>query len=401
MSYKKLLAILLCIIIIISLARSNFSYRSDIKNKSKTQVNTEEKGIDNNDKISDENTPGVKAGDNQAKGDEGLDLNDDKIIELEDHEAHEVHEGQGKTEDVERASGDKEDFEEVPIYEFRIDKLQLREGIANEDVLRLIRFLNIKGFDLEESYYFNSQLKEAVKKYQRENGLEADGIVGAKTLSRINQDMRERLISIPYIELSLPEPVPVGDWLLVNKESNTLYHYKNKELVRSYPVATGKLPELTPEGKFTIIIKFVNPYWGGAGRYDPVEGGAPNNPLGKRWMGLNIKGGRVYGIHGNANFDSIGKYITLGCIRMFNDDVEYLFDLIDYNTPVWIYSSLPEAPTEIVVKGDRAKETGTLNAAEGGEEGEEGNNIKEVERFKDGNLYRILMLEYRKYITED
>ena len=53
-------------------------------------------------------------------------------------------------------------------------------------------------------------------------------------------------------------------------------------------------------------------------------------------MGLSIKGGGTYGIHGNSNIDSIGTYASLGCIRMFNKDVEYLYDLIPMGTPVWI-----------------------------------------------------------------
>ena len=81
-----------------------------------------------------------------------------------------------------------------------------------------------------------------------------------------------------------------------------------------------------------------NPAWGGAGRHRPVRGGAPNNPLGKRWMGLNIKGGSMYGIHGNSDKNSIGRYISLGCIRMFNEDVENLYELIEIGIPVWVGS---------------------------------------------------------------
>jgi lipoprotein-anchoring transpeptidase ErfK/SrfK len=60
----------------------------------------------------------------------------------------------------------------------------------------------------------------------------------------------------------------------------------------------------------------------------PVAGGSPDNPLGKRWMGLDIGGGYTYGIHGNNDENSIGKYVSLGCIRMHNSDSEELFEKV-------------------------------------------------------------------------
>jgi lipoprotein-anchoring transpeptidase ErfK/SrfK len=52
-----------------------------------------------------------------------------------------------------------------------------------------------------------------------------------------------------------------------------------------------------------------------------------NNPLGTRW--IPIEGaGKDYGIHGTWEPDSIGKESSKGCIRMRNEDVQWLFDLI-------------------------------------------------------------------------
>ncbi|MDO6851927.1 L,D-transpeptidase [Priestia megaterium] len=54
-----------------------------------------------------------------------------------------------------------------------------------------------------------------------------------------------------------------------------------------------------------------------------IPGGDPRNPLGKRWLGLNANGtyGDTYGIHGNNNESSIGKYVSQGCMRMHNSSV--------------------------------------------------------------------------------
>ena len=261
------------------------------------------------------------------------------------------------TEEQENNTKEAIEEQDTQIIEFKINGMQLKEGIASDEVLRIKRFLMIKGYTLEEGYYFDSNTKSEVIKYQKENGLNPDGIIGPKTFGVINEDMKTNSINIPCIEIELPEIVPNGKWILIHKGSNTLYHYDHRELINRYPIATGKSPGHTPEGKFTIITKFINPYWGGAGRYQPIKGGAPNNPLGKRWLGLSIGGGGTYGIHGNADSYSIGKFTTLGCIRMFNEDIELLFDIIDYHTPVWIFANIPELIEEIEeVKIQQVKE---------------------------------------------
>ena len=225
----------------------------------------------------------------------------------------------------------------VDLIKFNLDGLKLKEGVASEEVFRINKFLKEKGYiDIAENYYYDNKIKEIITKYQKENDLIADGIIGKNTYQKINEDIEKNNIIIPEMQMLFTEEVPEGDWIIINKSNNTLYHLKSKEIINKYPVATGKDVKYTPEGKFTIITKYINPAWGGAGRYKPIKGGAPNNPLGKRWMGLNINGGGSYGIHGNSDEGSIGRYASLGCIRMFNKDVEILYDLINKGTAVWI-----------------------------------------------------------------
>ncbi|SHE55162.1 Putative peptidoglycan binding domain-containing protein [Tissierella praeacuta DSM 18095] len=227
--------------------------------------------------------------------------------------------------------------QKAEIIKFDINGLMLREGISSDEVLKLKSFLKKKGYtDIVDGYYFDNKTKNIVARYQKENGLQSDGIVGKNTYQKINEDMELNKISISEIEVEFTSEISIGDFIIINKSSNTLYHIREKKIVKKYPVATGKLPEYTPEGKFTIVTKYVNPAWGGAGKHKPIKGGEPNNPLGKRWMGLSIRGGGSYGIHGNSNKNSIGKYISLGCVRMYNEDVEALYNLIDKGTPVWI-----------------------------------------------------------------
>jgi lipoprotein-anchoring transpeptidase ErfK/SrfK len=100
--------------------------------------------------------------------------------------------------------------------------------------------------------------------------------------------------------------------------------FDGTRLVRSFPVALGKLATSTPRGDFTIINKvpYPNSYPGG-----------PLSVFGTYWLGLSKP---HYGIHGTNNPSSIGKYVSRGCVRMYNRDVETLARLVPIGTPVEI-----------------------------------------------------------------
>lgn len=122
--------------------------------------------------------------------------------------------------------------------------------------------------------------------------------------------------------------------IIINSRNNTLRYYVNGKLTRSYSCATGKSSSPTPQGKCKVVQKIVNrPYY-----KTGIPGGDPRNPLGKRWMGLNLAGtgGDTYGIHGTNNESSIGSNASHGCIRMHNADVESFYDVVSIGTTVII-----------------------------------------------------------------
>ncbi|OXL83207.1 hypothetical protein BCV73_09030 [Paenibacillus sp. SSG-1] len=127
------------------------------------------------------------------------------------------------------------------------------------------------------------------------------------------------------------------DLIIVNKKTNKLAYFSSGKLVKEFRVATGKSPELTPEGTFEIVNKIKNrPYY-----KEKIPGGDPRNPLGDRWIGLNVNGtmGTTYAIHGNSNKNSIGKYVSAGCIRMYNDEIHWLFEQVPLHTLAIITTS--------------------------------------------------------------
>lgn len=143
------------------------------------------------------------------------------------------------------------------------------------------------------------------------------------------------------ITLQESKPVPNHDYLItINIESNHLTLFDKGVKIASYKVATGQIIDgrcLTPIGKFTILNKVPEPYWGGNGG-TPIEGGDPSNPLGHYWMGTSAPPdpGSSIGIHGNISYDSIGTHASRGCIRMYNTDVPKLFNTVTVGTKVWI-----------------------------------------------------------------
>ena len=114
----------------------------------------------------------------------------------------------------------------------------------------------------------------------------------------------------------------------INVASKTLRLFDHGSLKKEYPVAVGKPATKTPIGSFTIKSKVVNPYW------KNVAPG-PQNPLGRRWMGISISSGS-YGIHGNNVPSSISTFASGGCVRMYNNDVEELYAMVGIKTPVQI-----------------------------------------------------------------
>jgi len=144
------------------------------------------------------------------------------------------------------------------------------------------------------------------------------------------------LVASPLFPLG-PNPLPGDPFIIVNKSTNQLAFIDNGKIEAIYPVGTGKRADLTPEGMFTVTVKAINPYY----RKKNIPGGAPLNPLGSRWIGFDAleTNGRIYGIHGTNRPDSVGYYVSEGCIRLRNEDVEELFDKVPLGTKVYITRS--------------------------------------------------------------
>jgi lipoprotein-anchoring transpeptidase ErfK/SrfK len=122
--------------------------------------------------------------------------------------------------------------------------------------------------------------------------------------------------------------------LLVDKSDFTLYALLGGAYFKRYPIGIGR-DGLTPEGTFTIGGKTAKPTW-----RDPKTGrsfkyGEAGHVIGSRWMGFLSEGRTTgYGIHGTIDPESIGQAESDGCIRLRNEHVEELFDLVPEGSDV-------------------------------------------------------------------
>ncbi len=103
--------------------------------------------------------------------------------------------------------------------------------------------------------------------------------------------------------------------------------------IRSFKVGLGE-GNSTPAGTYIIkkASKLVDPYWVNPRTGERFESRDPKNPIGEYWMGLEGVGEAVaqsgYGIHGTIDPDSIGKQKSMGCVRLGNEDIALMFELL-------------------------------------------------------------------------
>jgi L,D-transpeptidase catalytic domain len=130
-----------------------------------------------------------------------------------------------------------------------------------------------------------------------------------------------------------------GTVVTIDRANFKLRLFKRLKFSRSYGIAVGMAGLDTPSGRYAIHNKSVNPAWhvpnsawAGSLAGSTIPGGAPNNPLKARWMGVAAS----VGIHGTAEEWSIGTRASHGCIRMRVRDVIDLYPRVPLGTPVLI-----------------------------------------------------------------
>ncbi len=130
--------------------------------------------------------------------------------------------------------------------------------------------------------------------------------------------------------------------IVVKTSQRRLYLVLGDGRAMSYPVGVGR-PGKQWAGTTRIDGKYRNPAWSPppeVKRDKPsipsvIAGGSPRNPMGVAAMTLS---GGEYAIHGTNVPNSIGGFVSYGCIRMYNQDISDLFERVSVGTPVYVTS---------------------------------------------------------------
>jgi lipoprotein-anchoring transpeptidase ErfK/SrfK len=126
--------------------------------------------------------------------------------------------------------------------------------------------------------------------------------------------------------------------IVVKTSERKLYLVLENGETITYPVGVGKAGRAWT-GVGHINGKFIQPAWSPPADVrrekpslpDVIPGGSSQNPMGAAAMTLSVD---QYAIHGTNKPESIGGFVSFGCIRMHNQDVLDLYQRVKIGTPV-------------------------------------------------------------------
>ncbi len=157
--------------------------------------------------------------------------------------------------------------------------------------------------------------------------------------------------SLPQIVASFPDALieREGRHLVLDRRSRRLLVLEDGSLIKSFSVAVGMPGWETPAGEFQVLNKTPHPIWEHPQSGKRI-GSGPNNPLGSRWIGfyrdckgrdahdgdrwLTIDGCVTSGFHGTPHRWTVGRAVSHGCVRLFEEDIQSLYQLVKIGTPL-------------------------------------------------------------------
>jgi len=225
-------------------------------------------------------------------------------------------------------------FKNSPLFEIVNPKLKVFEP-------------NVNIFQLKEEIYIGKNILYVVKNGTNLYQLAKDLDMGFDEMRLANPTinplivLKGMVIFLPRKRILPKVDFEVGTIYLNLGEKRLYYPVKDDNeniLVVSIPIGIGTDDNQSPIGEFKISEKRENPSW-----YVPesireenpelpkVFPPGPNNPLGTRAMRL---GNTSFLMHGTSKRFGIGMRVSHGCIRMYNKDVEKLFEVVELGTKV-------------------------------------------------------------------
>ena len=128
--------------------------------------------------------------------------------------------------------------------------------------------------------------------------------------------------------------------VVINIAELRLYLYAENGSVWSFSIGVGRDGFSTPLGQTKVVRKKDNPTWypTAAKRAEDPEVPAvvppgPDNPMGEHALYL---GWPTYAVHGTNQPWAVGRRVTRGCIRLYPEDIAWVFQQVPVGTPVTV-----------------------------------------------------------------
>jgi L,D-transpeptidase ErfK/SrfK len=174
--------------------------------------------------------------------------------------------------------------------------------------------------------------------------------VGYEEILRANPEVdpwlpgegREIVVPTQFV---LPNAPYTG--IVINIAAMRVYYFPpvkkgERTVVITHPIGIGKVGWRTPEGVTKIVRRQKDPTWRvpvsvrkehreNGEELEPVIGPGPDNPLGRYAFYLQWPS---YLIHGTNKPAGVGLRSSHGCIRLYPEDIEQLFNMVPIGTQV-------------------------------------------------------------------
>ncbi len=228
-------------------------------------------------------------------------------------------------------------------------------------IIQLLCALSASGVVCADTYIQPPDDTDLIGSLQHIRAHENETLLDIARNNDIGQ--KEIIIANPGVDRWLPRNSPVvtlpkryilpdanRSGIVLNLPEMRIYYfhqskYTNIPQIITHPVSVGRMDWETPLGITKIISKQKDPSWrppqslkdeaiaeGDDPLPDVVLPG-PDNPLGRYAMRLGIPG---YLLHSTNKPYGVGMRVTHGCLRMYPEDIEQLFDDVPVGTPVQI-----------------------------------------------------------------
>jgi L,D-transpeptidase ErfK/SrfK len=127
--------------------------------------------------------------------------------------------------------------------------------------------------------------------------------------------------------------------ILVDMTSRALHFWSEDQTIyKLYPTSVPLSEDLTRRGRTSIVLKDPSPSWRPTPsmkernpEWPDFIGPGPDNPLGSRAMHLSWT---YYRIHGTHDTRKIGRRSSNGCVGLYNEHIEELYNLAKVGTQV-------------------------------------------------------------------